>query len=477
VTKLRGCKKGSGIFLLCTAMVVVSHAQTFTTMISFDGNDGAYPYCMSLVQGVDGKLYGTTYAGGDLTCNSPIGCGLVFRITPWGTLTTLHTFEGTDGAGPDGGLIQTSDGNLYGTTYYGGAYGNGTVFKITSGGEFTTLHNFNKSDGYYPYGGLVQAMSGYFYGTTSYGGAYDFGTAFAISSGGTLTTLHSFNLKDGAMPQAGMIQAMNGNFYGTAYYGGAYGAGTVFEMTPTGTLTTLHSFNGTDGYYPYAGLVQTANGDLFGTTWEGGTAGNCPEGCGTIFEITPQGTFSTLHSFDSTDGAYPYSGLLQATDGNFYGTTGSGGAFNWGTVFRINRAGTLTTLHSFCGQADCPDGEDPAGGLVQFTNGTFYGTTSYGGSGTSCMLDCGTVFSLSVGLGPFVETKPSVGKVGTVVTILGTNLSDANGVSFNGTPATFIVVSNSEIRTTVPSGATTGPVTVLTARGTLTSNKRFWVVP
>ena len=477
MTKLSGWHKGCAISLLCAATAIASLAQTFTTFVNFNGINGAYPYCSPLLQGTDGNLYGTTYAGGDLACNAPLGCGMVFRISPTGKLTTAYTFHGPDGAGPDGGLIQAMSGDLYGTTYYGGTYSNGTVFKITSGGELITLHNFDNTDGYYPYGGLIQAANGNFYGTTGYGGAYDFGTVFQITRLGTLTTLHSFNLKDGALPQAGLVQAINGNFYGTTYDGGAYGAGTVFQITPQSKLTTLHSFDRTDGYYPYAALVQADNGNLYGTTWEGGASTNCSDGCGTLFEITLQGTLTMLHSFESTDGAYPFAGLVQATDGNFYGTTGSGGANNWGTIFGVTRTGALTTIHSFCGQLGCPDGEDPAGGLVQATNGNFIGTTSYGGRSANCTLGCGTVFSLSVGLAPFVETKPEAGKAGTLVKILGNDLTGVTSVSFNGTPAVFNVFPDSEITTTVPTGATTGFVTVVTSTRTLTSNRRFRVRP
>jgi len=477
MTKLSRWRKGCSIFLLCATTTIASLAQTVTTFVNFNGINGAYPYCSPLLQGIDGNLYGTTYAGGDVTCNAPVGCGTIFRIAPTGKLTTVYTFHGADGAGPDGGLIQAMSGDFYGTTYYGGTYNGGTVFKITSAGALTTLHNFDNTNGYYPYGGLIQAANGNFYGTTGYGGAYDYGTVFQITRAGTLTTLHSFNLKDGALPQAGLVQAINGNFYGTTYYGGAYDAGTVFRMTPQGTLTTLHSFERTDGYYPYAALVQSNSGNFYGTTWEGGTSTNCSDGCGTLFEITAQGILTMLHSFDSTDGAYPYAGLVQATDGNFYGTTGYGGANNWGTIFGITQAGALTTVHSFCSQVGCPDGDDPAGGLIQATNGNFFGTTSYGGRSANCTLGCGTVFTVSVGLAPFVETKPAAGKVGALVTIMGNDLNGVTSVRFNGTPAAFNVFPNSEITTTVPPGATTGFVTVVTTSRTLTSNRKFRVRP
>ena len=174
------------------------------------------------------------------------------------------------------------------------------------------------------------------------------------------------------------------------------------------------------------------------------------------------------------DGADPTAGLIQATDGNFYGTTLRWGANGAGTVFEITPAGELTTLYSFCSLSNCSDGQSPAAGLIQDTNGTFYGTTESGGV-ISC--GCGTVFSLSVGLGPFVETQTTSGKVGAAVKILGTDLMGPAGVTFNGTPAAITFISPSEISTTVPAGAATGKVQVTTPGGTLLSNIAFRITP
>src|ERR1039457_6042894 len=323
------------------------------------------------------------------------------------TVTTLASFNGTDGAGPSAALIQATDGNLYGTAYVGGANYYGTVFKITPSGTLTTLYSFCSRT----------------------------------------------NCTDGGNPSAALVQAAHGDFYGTTYEGGvhcnAFGCGTVFKITPSGTLMTLYNFcprsGCPDGLHPSAELVQAANGDLYGTTSEGGA-----NGLGTVFKITPSGTLTTLYSFCSqgfpcTDGYGP-SGLVQATNGDFYGTTGFGGANNDGTVFEITPSGTLTTLYSFCSQSGCPDGQSPNAGLVQATNGDLYGTTLNGGGANND----GTVFSLSVGLGPFVETRPRSGEVGTVVEILGTDLTGTTSVSFNGTAATFTVnLSGSAISTTV----------------------------
>src|ERR1017187_7278165 len=415
-------------------------------------------------------------------------CATTAIALPAQTLTTLYTFCSQtgcpDGDGPHAGLVQATNGDLYGTTWGGGVNGQGTVFKITQGGTLTTLYSFcsqtNCTDGTGPYAGLVQAANGDFFGTTSNG--YD--TVFKITPGGTLTTLYSFcsqtNCTDGATPYAGLVQAANGDLYGTAYNGGANGdLGTVFKITPTGTLTTLYSFCSqsgcTDGAHPAGGLVQAANGNFYGTTESGGRA----HGGGTVFKITPGGTLTTLYRFCSQsgcpDGSDPVAGVVQAADGDFYGTTSGGGASNGGTIFKITPGGTLTTLYSFCAQGAfpyCTDGARPVAGLVQDTNRDFYGTTAGGGSNND-----GTVFRLSVGLGPFVKIRPPYGNVGAAVKILGTNLTGAASVSFNGTAAVFTVVSSSEITTTVPAGASSGKVQVITPSGTLSSNASFLVVP
>jgi uncharacterized repeat protein (TIGR03803 family) len=256
------------VFVFCAATAIASAATaTFETLVGFDGTDGAHPYVMSLVQGFDGSFYGTTYAGG---ANN---LGTVFKITSGGTLTTLHSFDKTDGANPNGGLVQATNGTnvvFYGTTYAGGANNLGTVFEITAGGTLTILHSFDRTDGANPEGGLVQATNGVFYGTTYAGGDNGDGTVFKITPGGTLTTLHSFDRTDGAKPNGELVQATNGVFYGTTYAGGDNGDGTVFEITAGGTLTTLHSLDGTDGAKPEGGLFQATNGNFYGTTYAGG---------------------------------------------------------------------------------------------------------------------------------------------------------------------------------------------------------------
>ena len=452
--------RGCAATLLCTLIPRAACAQTFTTLANFAGTNGASPYFGVLAQGTDGNLYGTTSAGG------AHGKGTVFKITPTGTLTTLYSFcaqsKCTDGSTPYGGLALGTDGNFYGTTELGGTGvegGQGTVFKITPAGKLTTLVSFNYHNGANPYDSLLLANDGNFYGTTESGGTHLLGTVFKITPQGVLTALHSFNQTDGAEPEAPLIQASDGNFYGTTYNGGSGGYGTVFKITPSGTLTNLHTFNDdTEGRAIVSGLVEGADGNFFGTASLGG-----PSGYGTIYMITSTGTLTVLHSFDESDGSAPNQ-LLLATDGNFYGTTISSGSAGDGTIFEFTPQGVLTTLHDFSGT----DGALPFAGVAQATNGTFYGTTLYGGTKRD-----GVVFSLDTGLGAFVETVPTSGAAGAGVTILGTNLTGATSVMFNGTPASFTVVSASEITATVPTGATTGTVEVTTPSGTLSSSVPF----
>jgi uncharacterized repeat protein (TIGR03803 family) len=454
-----------------------AQAQVFTSLYSFAGTDGASPKA-GLVQATNGDLYGTTYLGG------ADNDGTVFKITPSGTLTTLYGFAGypTDGGNPDAGVVLATDGHLYGTTYEGEASDAGAVFEITPGGGLKILYSFcslsDCTDGYFPYAGLIQAANGYFYGTTYEGGTNNQGTIFSIiTPSDKLTTLHSFDITtnptDGIEPYAGLVQATDGNLYGTTYGGGSYLYGTVFKFTPViDTVTTLHSFDVTDGYFPTAGLVQATDGNLYGTTFAGGANEE-----GTVFKITPGGMLTTLYSFCSqsgcTDGAYPWAGLVQATDGNLYGTTYGGGTNGQGTVFRITLGGSLTKLYDFCSQSGCTDGDEPVAGLVQATNGTLYGTTEEGGVNGK-----GTVFNLSIGLGPFVALQSTSGKEGAKIGILGQGFGSSSVVKFGGTQATTIAVTGTTfISATVPAGALTGSVTVTTGATTLTSSHIFGVRP
>jgi len=419
----------------------------------------------ALIQSSDGSLYGTTVAAG---ANES---GTVFKITVDGSLTTLYSFcseaNCTDGFAPGTGLIQGSKGDFFGTTSQGGANGAGTVFKISPSGTLTTLHSFDTTDGEYP-NGLVQGTNGEFYGTTSEGGTTGAGTVFKMTSDGELTTLYSFCSQtacvDGSYPN-GLIHGPHGDYYGTTSDGGASNHGTVFKVTATGAETAIYSFcaqpNCTDGEYPYGGLVQGGS-DLYGTTSAGGS-GNF----GTAFKITSAGALKTLYSFIETDGASPQAALLRATNGDLYGSLFLGGTGD-GTLFKLTPSGRFTKLHTF----DGADGYRPGTPLSQDTNGDIYGTTSEGGANGG-----GTIFRLSLGIAPFVEAQPASAKAGAHVKILGSDLTGATSVTFDGTPATFTVVSASEISTAVPNGAASGVIEVITPNGTLKGNKTFTVKP
>jgi uncharacterized repeat protein (TIGR03803 family) len=366
---------GAGLLAGITALalpVSAARAQTatVTTIHSFDNLGGPGTPQSGLIQASDGNFYGTSSGGG---INA---VGSIYRVTSTGAVTTLYSFDYTDGQYPYSALVQGKNGNFYGTTDEGGPNGSfGTVFMLTPSGGLTTLHAFLNTDGQYPVAGLMQAKDGSFYGATANGGAHESGTIYKITAAGRLTTLYSFSGPDGIGPAAGLIQASDGNFYGTTSEGGMFGLGTVFSMTPSGTLTTLHSFaGGSDGAYPRAVLLEASDGRFYGTTGQGGAAN-----LGTLFAMTSDGTVALLYSFGGPDGAIPiYSNLIQAKDGNLYGMTSQGGVSDKGTIFQFTLAGALHSLYSFSGIGT--DGDYPRGGLMQAHNGTFYAST-YGGGG------------------------------------------------------------------------------------------------
>jgi uncharacterized repeat protein (TIGR03803 family) len=466
----------------------ISPSGALTTLHSFDGTDGQNPWA-GVIQASNGNFYGTTLNGGAHTY------GTIFEITSSGTLTTLHSFDWTDGADPWAGLIQASNGNFYGTTPGGGTNGGyGTVFKITSGGTLTTLHSFDSTDGNNARAGLIQASNGNFYGTTYEGGANGYGTVFKMTSSGTLTTLYNFclqsNCTDGGMLTAGVIQGADGNFYGTTYEGGANGYGTVFKMTSSGKLTTLHSFSGADGVYPYGGLLQATDGNFYGTTQTGGGSYNA----GTIFKITSSGTLTTLHSFSGADGQYPYDALIQDTNGTFYGTTQSDGA-GFGTVFSLSEGlGPFVKILTTSGKEGAKVGMLGQG----FSSSS---VVKFGGTKATTIVLSGTTFitatvpaaaltgsvTVTTGTTTLTSTKtfdvlptittftPESGPVGTPVTIKGTGLKQTTKVTFDGKSATFTVVSDTEITADVPTGAATGKISATTKGGSAASATSFTV--
>jgi uncharacterized repeat protein (TIGR03803 family) len=283
------------------------------------------------------------------------------------------------------GLIQGQDGLLYGTTYDGGADGYGSTYRATTNGAFLRLYSFtNGLDGSYPVASLIQGTNGNFYGTTTWGGSHSSGTVFQMLPNGAVTSLYSFTGgNDGDSPYGALLQGSDGNFYGTTAFGGSNSLGAIFKMTPGGAITPLFSFTGiNDGAYPYAGLIQGADGNFYGTTAFGGT-----HDAGSIFKITAGGVITRSYSFTGgADGDSPLAGLLQGSDDNFYGTTYEGGTGDVGTVFKMDTNGAFSTLYSFSDT----DGALPFAGLVQGTDGNLYGTTELGGPGQA-----GTVFTIT----------------------------------------------------------------------------------
>jgi uncharacterized protein (TIGR03437 family) len=489
---------------LCVLAVSLLPAQTYTFLGSVDGATLSYPN--AIIRATDGNFYGTTLAGG------ANGQGVVFKATPSGAVTTLYSFcalpNCADGQDVHAGLVQGSDGNFYGVTVAGGVNSQpegvdspGTVFKITPGGALTTLHSFalNGLEGYAPMATLIQATDGNFYGTTAFGGGnvatyLTSGTVFKISPSGSFSVIYNFcaqaKCADGAFPIAALLQGADGNFYGTTTEGGANGDGTIFKLTPGGALTVLHSFGGADGSIPEGPVVQSADGSLWGTTNAGGPNGGV-RGDGTLFKLAPDGTLTTLYFFGITskDGAAPRAGLLLANDGNYYGASNE-------ALFQVTPAGRLNILLSGLltptvnGSVIAVAQATPAT-LVQGTDGNLYGTDgNYG------------IFRLTLGSGSGPgPTTPMISSTAGVVngpsfqpgispnswiTINGTNLSPVtdnwanaivngdlptklDGVSVSvGSQAAYIYyVSPTQVNALAPNiGTGSVSVTVTNANGT-----------
>jgi uncharacterized repeat protein (TIGR03803 family) len=520
--KFRSAKSACFLAIFCLAVAVASHAQTYSVVTGFNPAYGENP-AGPVVQGIDGNLYGVAETGGNTNAICPgsegiigEGCGSVFRVSPSGQVTPLYEFcalsNCADGAFPVGSLVLASNGNFYGTTSLGGSDNQGTIFEITPAGQLTTLHSFcakpSCADGAVPNGGLVAGINGNFYGTTVFGGANGnsicqvygssiagCGTVFEITPAGRFATLYSFcstaNCGDGNAPLAGLTLGNDGNFYGTTYGGGIVnpnvcvtaGCGTVFRISGSGQVTTLHKFcsqtNCTDGAAPSIGLVLAGNGQFYGI------AGR------TFFGISPSGNLTggfTSNRLLSADG------LMQASDGNLYGVTNIGGTYTncsegstCGSIFEVSAKAKLTVLYSFCPgtqEGVCPEGALPGAGLMQATNGNFYGTTMFGGPGITqgCNAHgnggCGVVFQESLNLSPFLQTIVNFGKAGVTLGVLGNGLTGTTSVTFNGVPAaSFTVVSDTFIQAVVPTGATAGKIRATTPEGTLSGNVAFRVIP
>jgi uncharacterized repeat protein (TIGR03803 family) len=359
-----------------------------TLLYKFDRNQYWQP--SGLIWGSDGVCYGTTLTGG------LYGAGRLFRVTPDGTVTALCEFPGGIPArGPISGLVQSPTGILYATTSVGGTSACGTVFNATLNGVVTISYNFTGGSGpsnldeIVPAAGLIPGKDGAFYGTTRGGGDQNLGTIYRIGSSGPPTVLYRFTgSRDGAVPASRLVLGRDGAFYGTTSQGGADNAGTVFRITSAGALKTLYGFTGgSDGASPEAGLIQASDGNFYGTTYGGGASN-----AGTVFKITPSGQFTSLYSFTGgNDGSEPGAELVQGSDSALYGTTYGGGVGNSGTVFKITPSGQFTSVWSFTGG----QGGAMPNGLMLANDGAFYGTTQYGGNST----DAGTLFRFTVAQG------------------------------------------------------------------------------
>jgi len=362
-----------------------AQAQTFTTLYNFTGSsDGGYPYG-NVVSDPSGGLYGTTYYGGTA------GLGVVFKLDTAGTETVLHSFKGgtTDGEYPFAGLVRDKAGNLYGTTESDGPSGYGVVFKVDSGGTESVLYGFagGTTDGCVPLGGLIRDKSGNLYGTTEACGASDYGIVFKLDKKGKETVLHSFGggSSDGAFPlYTSLLMDKNGNLYGVTEEGGSSNEGVLYKLSKKGVLTVFHSFTGstTDGCYPFGAPLMDGGGNFYGTTESCGSSGY-----GIVFKVDKKGRETVLHSFaaGTSDGAYPFSGVISDAKGNLYGDAQGGGASGEGVVYKLSKSGMLTLRHSFSGS----DGAYPLGGLLRGAKGALYGTTEAGGTS-----GYGTVWSL-----------------------------------------------------------------------------------
>ncbi|MGC1371369.1 MAG: choice-of-anchor tandem repeat GloVer-containing protein [Candidatus Sulfotelmatobacter sp.] len=512
---------------LTAALVVIfhtapAHAQLsqlyafqYNSETTSDYPDGENPQA-ELIQGADGNYYTTTYTGGSGSCfggsqGAIPGCGAVVKITPAGVLSVVYSFpyDSANSTAPDGlypaaGLLQAPDGNFYGVASLGGTgetcstgtFGCGTIFKLTPSGTLTVLHSFCggngcgslPTDGSNPLGRLAIGPDGNLYGTTQAGGmnqgVYNAGTIFRISLSGAYQILHLFSgndgTSDGANPVAGLTLGSDGNFYGTTQFGGTSGFGTIFKMNLAGTVTILQSFAQFDpnGAEPEGALIQASDGNLYGTCYSGGA-----NGWGTVFRISKSGSFTKLYDFTQAagnPGNLPKAGLIQASDGNLYGTAWEGGSFTEGSIYQVTLAGVVTMQASF--DPNGSTGYAPVGALVQGSDGKIYVTAvSGGGTNSSGVPDQGTidVFDASLPLPKpaILGFIPTSGPIGTKVTIgLGPYIG-ATVVKFNGTSAVFKVPGSEFISTIVPAGATTGPISVTTPGGTTTSKEKFTVTP
>ena len=402
---------------------------------------------------------------GKFYATSPTILGSVFDFTANGTTNVVYSFTGSAGAYPFGVILGT-DGNFYGVASGGGSLNYGVLFKVTPNGTYTALHNFTAgTDGMEPAGTPIEGRDGNLYGVTN-GGCCHAATVYKYTRSGAFSTIYTYDNAHGTNATA-IMQGSDGNLYALASFAGGYGNGTIVQVSTSGKLLSYYSFPGgsAGGALP-VGMMQASDGNYYGTTFQGGVIES--GGIGTIFRYTPQSGATVIYTYEPNTvagGGYPSSGLTQGTDGWLYGLTLAGGTDGYGTIFRISTSGTYQQLYSFTSTV----GEKPTNNLLQATTGLFYGSAQNGGP-----YGYGAMFSLNMGLGQFVSFVQPTGKVGKQAQILGQGLTGTSRVTFNGKAATsFSVVNDTYMTAVVPSGATTGKVVVTTPGGALTSNVKF----
>lgn len=451
-----------------TGLASTAFAQTPVTVYGFSetGSDVSTPTPYGvMVQGRDGNLYSSSTNGG---ANA---AGGVYVMTQAGTESVIYSFPHSY-AGCQMGLTLGNDGNFYGVCSAHGAFGYGLLYKVTPAGVFTDLHDFSNTggDGAQPGAPPIQATDGNLYGTTYYGGANGDGIVYKLTPTGTLTILYSFqNGTDGVNPNAQLVQGTDGNLYGSTVTHGVNFYGVIFKISTKGKLTVLHSFDSTDGAVPLAALIQGTDGSFYGTTFQGGTNNQ-----GVAFKMTASGKYTLLHSFAAaTDGLEPETAMVQGTDGNFYGTTNPY-YDNRDALYKITSKGVFSIVYQFDGTSSTL-GFGLANGPVQNTNGLLYGATNTGPTSNTVG---GTIYTLDIGAKPFARLTAQSGIVGTSVSIFGQGFDSSSVVKFNGVPAPGVALEGTTyITVPVPAGALTGSVTVTTGSSTLTSNQIFKVTP
>ena len=470
---------GTVLSLIAGALLLVAaaNAQTYKMLYTYpntDVNDSGITWPSVLSQGQDGDLYSTIQTNGTTTY------GTVYKMTTGGAYSAVYTFctEAAPctltGGYPTGGVTLGFDGNLWGTTSGGGKDGAGTVFKITPAGALTKVYDFtNGKDDSAPNYPPLQGQDGNMYGVSEEQYNTQYGSFFKLTTKGAMSP-HPFNYTNGQTPNL-PAQGNDGNFYGTAQSGGdaTCRCGVIYKATAGGTITVLHKFTGYasstvyDGNRPIGILAQDSDGNFYGTTYQGGKFNE-----GTVFKITPAGTYTLLYSFGSVtgDGLLPIAALTVGTDGNLYGAASKGGKAGYGALYEITTAGKEKLLYSFCVIA-CTDGYVPTTPLVLHTDGIFYGNTAGSSLGGSVF------YSLKTGLKPFVKLVTWSAKIGATVEILGQGFTSATGVTFAGVAAKFNNISDTYMTAVVPAGAKTGVVTVKTFTSTMTGDRTLLVVP